>query len=253
MDRHGRDQPLWARGLQSRGRPHRRPRPARPREYRNLDDSVDLGTRNIKVALRRLRRFARQGAADELDLDGTIHGTARQGWLDIQMRPERRNTIKLLLLLDIGGSMDAHVALCQELFSAARSEFKHLEFWYFHNCLYEGVWKDNRRRHAEKTPTWDLIHRLNSDWRCVFVGDASMSPYEITMPGGSVEHYNEEAGGGWMRRARDQWPRSVWLNPTPERFWRHTPSTGMIGELMEGRMFPLTLGGLDDAMRTLVR
>ena len=223
------------------------------REYRNLDDSVELGTRNIKVALRRLRRFARQGAADELDLDGTIHGTARQGWLDIQMRPERRNTIKLLLLLDIGGSMDAHVALCQELFSAARSEFKHLEFWYFHNCLYEGVWKDNRRRHAEKTPTWDLIHRLNSDWRCVFVGDASMSPYEITMPGGSVEHYNEEAGAVWMRRARDQWPRSVWLNPTPERFWRHTPSTGMIGELMEGRMFPLTLGGLDDAMRTLVR
>ncbi len=234
--RHGRAVKVWER-----------------RQYRNLDDSVELGTRNIKVALRRLRRFAREGAAEELDLDGTIQGTARQGWLDIQQRPERRNTIKLLLLLDIGGSMDAHVALCQELFSAARSEFKNLEFWYFHNCLYEGVWKDNRRRHAERTPTWDLIHRLNSDWRCVFVGDAAMSPYEITMPGGSVEHFNEEAGAVWMQRALEQWPRSVWLNPTPERFWRHTPSTGMIGELMAGRMFPLTLGGLDDAMRSLVR
>lgn len=223
------------------------------REYRNLDNTVELGTRNIKVALRRLRRFAREGAAEELDLDGTIDGTARQGWLDIQMRPERRNTIKLLMLFDIGGSMDAHIRTVEELFSAARAEFKHLEFWYFHNCLYEGVWKDNRRRHTERTPTWDLIHRLNGDWRVLFVGDASMSPYEIALPGGSVEHWNEEAGAVWLQRARSQWPRSAWLNPTPERFWRHTQSIGMVRELMDQRMYPLTLAGLDDAMRALLR
>ncbi|MHC3126999.1 von Willebrand factor A [Brevundimonas sp. GN22] len=223
------------------------------REYKNLDDSVELGTRNIKVALRRLRRFARTGAPDELDIDGTIDGTARQGWLDIQMRPERRNTVKVLIFFDIGGSMDGHIKMCEELFSAAKTEFKNLEFYYFHNCLYEGVWKDNRRRHAERIPTWDLIHKYDSDWRAIFVGDASMSPYEITIPGGSVEHFNEEAGAVWMKRAREQWPKSVWLNPLPERHWRYTQSVALLRELMEEKMYPLTLEGLDGAMRTLTK
>jgi uncharacterized protein len=221
------------------------------REFRNLDDSVELGTRNIKVALRRLRRFARQGAAVELDIDGTIDGTARQGWLDIQMRPERRNTVKVMLFLDVGGSMDPHIRQCEELFSAARSEFQHLEFFYFHNCLYEGVWKDNRRRHNERTPTWDLLHRYNGDWRAIFVGDATMSPYEITMPGGSVEHWNEEAGAVWMDRAVKQWPKSVWLNPVAERYWSYTASVGLIRDQVDSRMYPLTLDGLDRAMRRL--
>lgn len=223
------------------------------REYRNLDDSVELGTRNIKVALRRLRRFARQGTPEELDIDGTIDGTARQGWLDIRMRPERRNTIRVLLFLDVGGSMDAHIKLCEELFSAARTEFRNLEFFYFHNCLYEGVWKDNRRRHSEQTPTWDLLNKYPGDWRAVFVGDATMSPYEITMPGGSVEHWNEEAGAVWLNRAVKQWEKSVWLNPVAERHWRFTASVGLVREVMEGRMFPLTLAGLDSAMRALAR
>lgn len=223
------------------------------REYRNLDDSVELGTRNIKVALRRLRRFARQGTPDELDIDGTIDGTARQGWLDIRMRPERRNTIRVLLFLDVGGSMDAHIKLCEELFSAARTEFRNLEFFYFHNCLYEGVWKDNRRRHSEQTPTWDLLNKYPGDWRAVFVGDATMSPYEITMPGGSVEHWNEEAGAVWLNRAVKQWEKSVWLNPVAERHWRFTASVGLVREVMEERMFPLTLAGLDSAMRALAR
>jgi uncharacterized protein with von Willebrand factor type A (vWA) domain len=223
------------------------------REYRNLDDTVELGTRNIKVALRRLRRFAREGAAEELDIDGTIDGTARQGWLDIRMRPERRNTIKVLLFLDVGGSMDGHIKLCEELFSAAKTEFKNLEFFYFHNCLYEGVWKDNRRRHAEKIPTWDLLNKYPGDWRAIFVGDATMSPYEVTMPGGSVEHWNEEAGAVWMRRARLQWGKSVWLNPVAERFWSYTASVKLLSEVMDERMFPLTLDGLDRAMRALTR
>lgn len=223
------------------------------REFRNLDDTVELGTRNIKVALRRLRRFARTGAAEELDIDGTIDGTARQGWLDIHMRPERRNTIKVLLFLDVGGSMDDHIKLCEELFSAAKTEFKNLEFYYFHNCLYEGVWKDNRRRHAETIPTWDLLNRYNGDWRAIFVGDATMSPYEVTMPGGSVEHWNEEAGAVWLKRARQQWEKSVWLNPVAERYWNYTASVKLIGDVMEQRMFPLTLDGLDRAMRTLTR
>ncbi len=205
------------------------------------------------MALRRLRRFAREGAAEELDIDGTIDGTARQGWLDIHMRPERRNTIKVLLFLDVGGSMDDHIQLCEELFSAARTEFKNLEFFYFHNCLYEGVWKDNRRRHSERIPTWDLIHKYPGDWRAIFVGDATMSPYEVTMPGGSVEHWNEEAGAVWLKRAREQWDKSVWLNPVPERHWSYTPSVNLIGEVMEHRMFPLTLEGLERAMRTLAR
>jgi len=223
------------------------------REYRNLDDQVELGTRNIKVALRRLRRFARQGALDELDIDATIDGTARQGWLDIHMRPERRNTIKVLLFLDIGGSMDAHVKMCEELFSAAKTEFKHLEFFYFHNCLYEGVWKDNRRRHSEKIPTWDVLNKYPADWRAIFVGDATMSPYEVTMPGGSVEHWNEEAGAVWMKRATQQWDKVAWLNPTAERYWNYSASVGMVRELVDERMYPLTLDGLEKAMRALAK
>src|SRR5262250_2162677 len=181
------------------------------REYRNLDDSVELGTRNIKVALRRLRKFAREGAPDELDLDNTIKESARQGYLDIVLRPERRNTIKVLLFFDIGGSMDSHIKLCEELFSAARSEFKHMEFFYFHNCLYESVWKDNRRRHNEKTPTWDVLHKFPHDYKVVFVGDATMSPYEVTYPGGSVEHWNEEPGALWLQRVTQVYERVVWL------------------------------------------
>ncbi|MDI6623928.1 MAG: VWA domain-containing protein [Brevundimonas sp.] len=223
------------------------------REYRNLDDQVELGTRNIKVALRRLRRFARQGAPDELDMDATIDGTARQGWLDIHMRPERRNTIKVLLFLDIGGSMDAHVKMCEELFSAAKTEFKHLEFFYFHNCLYEGVWKDNRRRHSEKIPTWEVLNKYPGDWRAIFVGDATMSPYEVTMPGGSVEHWNEEAGAVWLKRATQQWDKVAWLNPSPERYWSYSASVGMIRELVDERMYPLTLDGLEKAMRALAK
>jgi uncharacterized protein with von Willebrand factor type A (vWA) domain len=223
------------------------------REYKNLDDQVELGTRNIKVALRRLRRFARQGAADELDMDATIDGTARQGWLDIHMRPERRNTIKVLLFLDIGGSMDAHVKMCEELFSAAKTEFKHLEFFYFHNCLYEGVWKDNRRRHTEKIDTWDVLNKYPADWRAIFVGDATMSPYEITMPGGSVEHWNEEAGAVWLKRATQQWDKVAWLNPSPERYWNYSASVGLIREVIDERMYPLTLDGLEKAMRALAK
>ena len=223
------------------------------REFKNLDNARELGTRNIKVALRRLRRFAREGAADELDLDATIDGTARQGWLDIRMRPERHNAVKLLLFLDVGGSMDPHIKVCEELFSAATGEFKNLEFFYFHNCLYEGVWKDNRRRFTERTPTWDVLHKFGHDYKLVFVGDASMSPYEINMPGGSVEHYNDEAGSVWMQRVVNTYPSAVWLNPTPEQYWGYTQSIGMMRALMQDRMYPLTLDGLDDAMRTLSR
>ena len=224
------------------------------REYKNFDDSVELGVRNIKVALRRLRKFARTGAPDELDLDGTIKTSARQGYLDIVMRPERRNAVKVLLLLDVGGSMDSHIKLCEELFSAARTEFKSLEFFYFHNCLYESVWKDNRRRHDEKTLTWDVLHKFPSDYRIVFVGDATMSPYEVTYPGGSVEHWNEEPGAVWLQRVANVYERLVWLNPTPEAHWGHTPSIQLIREIIgEKRMFPLTIQGLDGAMRELSR
>jgi uncharacterized protein with von Willebrand factor type A (vWA) domain len=224
------------------------------REYKNLDDSVELGVRNIKVALRRLRKFARSGAPDELDLDGTIRKSAREGYLDIVLRPERRNTIKVLLFFDIGGSMDSHIKLCEELFSAARAEFKHMEFFYFHNCLYESVWKDNRRRHDEKTMTWDVLHKFPHDYRVVFVGDATMSPYEITYPGGSVEHWNEEPGGMWLQRVAQIYERCVWLNPTPRAHWDHTPSIQLVREIVgEKRMFPLTIEGLDGAMRELSR
>jgi len=223
------------------------------REYKDLDDSVEIGTRNIKVALRRLRRFARQGAAEELDLDGTIQGTAHKGYLDIHMRAERRNAIKVLMFFDIGGSMDWHVKGVEELFSAARSEFKHLEYYYFHNCLYEYVWKDNARRWSERTPTMQVLNTYPADYKVIFVGDASMSPYEIQVPGGSVEHMNEEAGAVWMRRVTAVYKHAVWLNPVPEAHWQWTPSIGMMHQLVEGQMFPLTLEGLDGAMRELMR
>jgi len=224
------------------------------RDFRNLDDTVELGTRNIKVALRRLRRFARSGAADELDLPDTIRSTAQNaGWLDIKMRPERRNAAKVLLFLDVGGSMDDHVRIAEELFSAARSEFRHLEHFYFHNCVYETVWRDNRRRQTERTGTWVVLRTFGSDWRLVFVGDASMSPYEIVQPGGSVEHWNPEAGSVWLDRMVATWPRAVWLNPVAEPYWGYTQSVGMIRRIMEDRMYPLTLAGLDAAMRALVR
>ncbi|MDP6709359.1 MAG: VWA domain-containing protein [Alphaproteobacteria bacterium] len=224
------------------------------REYRNLDDSVVLGTRNIKVALRRLRRFAREGVPDELDLDETISSTAKNGgYIDIQMRPERRNTVKVLLLLDAGGSMDDHVRTCEELFSATRAEFKHLEHYYFHNCLYEKVWKDNRRRHSEVIPTWQVLHTYGPDWKLIFVGDATMSPYEVVYPGGSVEHWNEEPGQVWMGRMLDHFKHSIWLNPVPDRHWQYTPSLEMLQQIMGHRMFPLTLDGLDRGMRELNR
>jgi len=223
------------------------------REYRNLDDDVKLGTRNIKIALRRLRRFARQGAEEELDLDDTIRSTARQGGLlDIRMVPERHNAIKVLLFLDIGGSMDDHVRLCEELFSAARSEFKHLEYFYFHNCVYESVWRDNRRRHAARTPTMEVLRTYGRDYKLIFVGDATMSPYEIIYPGGSVEHWNEEPGSLWMQRLLDTYGSAVWLNPEPEQRWDYTPSTGLLRDLMERRMFPLTIGGLERGMKELM-
>ena len=224
------------------------------REFKNLDGDRELGTRNIKVALRRLRKFAREGAAEELDLDGTVAGTARQGWLDIQMRPERRNAVKVLALFDIGGSMDAHVKQAEDLFSAARSEFKNLETFYFHNCVYEGLWKDNRRRRTEVTPTWDVLHKFPSDYRVVFVGDAAMSPYEVAMRGGSVEHWNEEPGAVWLQRFVEVYPNLVWLNPTAEKYWGYTQSTQMIQDIIgRERMFPTTLNGLEDAMRELAR
>jgi uncharacterized protein with von Willebrand factor type A (vWA) domain len=223
------------------------------REFRDLDDQVELGTRNIKLALRRLRKFARTGAPEELDLDGTIKETANKGYLDLLLRPERRNAVKVLLFLDIGGSMDWHVKLCEELFSAARTEFKHLEHFYFHNCLYERVWKDNRRRWQETTPTWQVLHTYPHDYKAIFVGDASMSPYEITQAGGSVEHMNEEPGALWMQRLTRTYPHAVWLNPVPENQWDYTHSIRMLKQLMAGRMYPLTLTGLDEAMRELVR
>jgi len=224
------------------------------REFRNLDEREALSSRNLSLALRRLRRFAREGAAEELDLDGTIRDTARNaGWLDLKFRPERHNAVKLLLFLDIGGSMDAHVRECESLFAAARSEFKHLEHFYFHNCVYERVWRDNTRRWSEPTPTPEILHKYPADYRVIFVGDASMSPHEITQPGGSIEHWNAEPGEAWMRRVLAVYPRAVWLNPVDEETWSYTPSTEMIHALMEGRMYPLTLEGLTRAMDRLRR
>jgi uncharacterized protein with von Willebrand factor type A (vWA) domain len=224
------------------------------REYRNLDDRVELGTRNLKLALRRLRKFAREGAADELDLDGTISATARNaGLLDLKLVPERRNAVKVLLFLDVGGSMDVHIRTCDELFSAARGEFKHLEHFYFHNFPYERLWKDNRRRFSEITQTQTVLRTYSRDYRAIFVGDATMSPYEITLEGGSVEHWNAESGASWMRRIVATFPRLVWLNPEPRERWDYTPSVQLTRELIEDRMFPLTLAGLDAAMAELRR
>ncbi len=222
------------------------------REYQNLDDQVELGTRNIKIALRRLRRFARDGAPEELDLDGTISSTAKKaGMLDILMRPERHNKVKVLLFFDIGGSMDDHIKLCQEMFSAAKTEFKHMEYFYFHNCLYDYVWKDNRRRHSERTPTVDILHKYGHDYKLIFVGDATMSPYEILQPGGSIEYANDEAGAVWLRRMLDTYPKAVWLNPEPEQLWPYRQSISVIREIMEARMYPITIEGLERAMRYL--
>ena len=221
------------------------------REFRNLDDQVELGTRNIKVALKRLRKWARTGAAEELDLQGTIRATADHGYLDVQTRPERHNAVKVLLFLDVGGSMDPHVRLLEELFSAARAEFKHLEYFYFHNCLYEGVWRDNRRRWDQQLSTWEVFRTYGNDYKCIFVGDASMSPYEIAHPGGANEHWNAEAGQVWLTRAREKWPNNVWLNPLPERYWQHTQSVGMIRRIFDNRMFPLTLDGITRAVKTI--
>ncbi|UWR05944.1 VWA domain-containing protein [Ruegeria sp. B32] len=223
------------------------------REFRNLDDTVELGTRNIKVALKRLRRWAREGAAEELDLDGTIRATAEHGYLDVKTRPERHNAVKVLLFLDVGGSMDPHIKVVEELFSAARSEFKHLEYFYFHNCLYEGVWRDNRRRWDAQTPTHEVLRTYGPDYKCIFVGDASMSPYEIAYPGGANEHWNAEAGQVWLQRAREQWTSNLWINPVPEKYWEYTHSIGMIREIFEDRMVPMTLAGLERGMRELTR
>ncbi len=223
------------------------------REFRDLDDTRELGTRNIKVALKQLRKWARDGAEEELDLDGTIRATAEQGWLDVRTRPERRNAVKVLLLLDIGGSMDPHVHAVEELFSAARAEFKHLEHYYFHNCLYEFVWRNNARRWTERQSTWDLLRSYGSDWKCIFVGDATMSPYEVAFAGGANEHWNEDSGEVWLQRARAQWPDHLWINPTPERFWPHTQSLQMIHQIFEGRMVPMTLDGISRGVRELGR
>ncbi|NTT85875.1 vWA domain-containing protein [Tabrizicola fusiformis] len=221
------------------------------REFRNLDDQVELGTRNIKVALRRLRRWARDGATEELDLDGTIRATAHNGWLDVQTRPERRNAVKVLLFLDIGGSMDPHVKVMEELFSAARAEFKHLVPFYFHNCLYEGVWRDNARRWNAQTPTWEVLRSYGCDYKAIFVGDAAMSPYEILHPGGANEHWNPEAGKVWLQRACDQWPNHLWINPVAEAHWQYTQSTRLISEIFGGRMVPMTLEGISRGIREL--
>ncbi|MCT4370625.1 VWA domain-containing protein [Yangia mangrovi] len=223
------------------------------REFRNLDDQVELGTRNIKVALKRLRAWARDGAEEELDLDGTIRATAEHGYLDVKTRPERRNAVKVLLFLDVGGSMDPHVKVVEELFSAARAEFKHLEHYYFHNCLYEGVWRDNRRRWDAQMPTWEVLNTYGPSYKCIFVGDASMSPYEIAVPGGASEHWNKEAGEVWLRRARTQWPDHLWINPVPEKHWGYTQSIAMIREIFEERMVPMTLEGIERGIRELAR
>lgn len=224
------------------------------REYRNLDSTREIGTRNIKVALRRLRQFARQGAEEVLDMEDTIRSTARNaGHLDVKMVPERHNAVKVLLFFDVGGSMDDHVRVCEELFSAASTEFKHLEYYYFHNCVYEGVWRDSRRRFDEVIPTFDVLHTYTSDYRVVFVGDATMSPYEILQRGGAIEHFNSETGAVWLQRILDAFPKAIWLNPEPEQYWPHTASVRIIRELMDDRMFPLTLEGLDEGMRYLSR
>jgi len=224
------------------------------RVFRNLDDTVELGTRNIKVAMKRLRKWARDGADQELDLHGTIRATADHGYLDVVTRPERRNAVKVLLFFDVGGSMDPHIKVVEELFSAARSEFKHLKYYYFHNCLYEGVWRDNRRRWDAQIPTWEVLNTYGSDYKCIFVGDASMSPYEISYPGGASEHWNAEPGATWLTRAVEQWPQSLWINPTLEKHWGYTQSISLIQDIVgNDRMVPLTLAGIERGMKALGR
>lgn len=224
------------------------------RDFRNLDDSVDLGIRNIKVALRRLRKFARTGVEEELDVDDTIRSTAHKaGLLDIKMRPERKNKVKVLLFFDVGGSMDPHIKVCEELFSAARTEFKHMEYYYFHNFIYEGVWKDNMRRWSERTPVWDIIHKYGPDYRVIFVGDATMSPYEVLSAGGSVEHFNEEPGAVWMQRLTQHFQKLIWLNPEHQHVWSGTQSIVQVRQLVDSHMYPLTLKGIEEAMRYLSR
>jgi uncharacterized protein with von Willebrand factor type A (vWA) domain len=223
------------------------------REFKNLDDTVELGTRNIKMALRRLRKFARHGAATKLDIDDTIRSTAKQGWLDVKMIPERHNTVKVLLFLDVGGSMNPYITLMEELFSAARTEFKHLEYFYFHNFPYERIWRDNSRRHRDVVNTWDILHTYGQDYKVIFIGDASMSPYEIIYPGGSVEHWNEEAGAIWMERFLSTYSKAIWINPIPKKWWGNTQSVRMVSQLMSSRMYPLSLEGLDEAIKELSR
>ena len=248
------DHPEGVRIGQHEGRRGRAVKVGDKREYKNFDDSVIIGTRNIKVALRRLRQFVRDGSDVEFDLDDTIHATANNGgWLDVRMRPERHNKIRVLLLMDVGGSMNVHVKTCEELFSAARSEFKDLEYFYFHNCVYEALWKDNSRRHTERMATWDVIRTYPAEYKLIFVGDASMSPYEIAYPGGSVEHWNEEPGGAWMNRLLHIYSSAIWLNPEPEANWSYTQSNQMIRELIAERMYPLTLSGLEEGMKYLAR
>jgi len=247
-DKEGRDGP----GGMGKGKKKKAKKVWDERQYKNLDDSVELGTRNIKMALRRLRKFARTGVDDELDINDTIHSTAHNGgMLDIKMRPERRNTVKVLLFLDIGGSMDAHVKICEELFSASRTEFKHLESYYFHNFIYESVWKDNRRRMAERLPTLEILNKYSGDYKVVFVGDATMAPYEITHAGGSVEHWNEEPGSAWMGRFSEIYDKVIWLNPTPQETWEYSSSVMMTQELVGGNMYPLTIKGLEEGMSQL--
>jgi uncharacterized protein with von Willebrand factor type A (vWA) domain len=222
------------------------------REYKNYDDSLQLGIRNVQLALRRLREFARTGLDEEFDLNATIDRTAKNaGMLDIVMRPERTNRVKVLMFFDVGGSMDDHIRVCEELFSASRNEFKHLDFYYFHNCVYEYLWKDNRRRHDVRAETYEVINKYQTEYKVIFVGDAFMSPYEVTYKGGSVEHWNEEAGATWLQRMLDQWPDAIWLNPRPETRWDHTPSTQVIKELMTNRMYPLSVDGLDRGLKAL--
>ena len=223
------------------------------REFKDLDDTIELGTRNIKVALKRLRQITRNESLEELDLDGTIKSTAHQGYLNLKMRPERHNAAKVLLFFDIGGSMDDHIKICEELFSAASTEFKHMEYFYFHNCLYESVWKNNQRRNTERQTTWEILNKYPQDYKVIFVGDASMSPYEITIPGGSVEHWNEESGITWMQRILENFEKTIWLNPVPEQYWNYTHSIQIIQDIVKNQMFPLTLEGLTNAMNTLSR
>ena len=247
-DREGKDGPNGP----AKGKKKKAKKAWNDRQYKNLDDSVELGTRNIKMALRRLRKFARTGAEDELDLDDTIRSTAHNGgMLDIKMQPERKNTVKVLLFLDIGGSMDAHVKVCEELFSATRTEFKHLESFYFHNFIYESVWRDNRRRMSERVPTLEVLNKYSGDYKIVFVGDATMAPYEITHAGGSVEHWNEEPGTAWMARFKESYDKLVWINPTPQETWEYSSSVSLTQDLVEGNMYPLTVRGLEEGMNEL--